>query len=137
MSNKPYTFASQTSVSAGQSRTDIEKLLGKHKATHIGYASTPGSATLGFQINGRMVRFVVPMPDKDREAQKHRSRWRALMLCVKAKLESVAAGIETFDEAFLANVVMPDGKTLGEHALPHIVAAYQGGKMPPLLTFGG
>ncbi len=132
-----YTFASQTKVSAGQSRSDIEKLLAKHKATHIGYASTPGFATLGFQIGGRMVRFKVPMPDQATAPQKHRSRWRALMLCVKAKLESVAAGIETFEEAFLANVVMPDGKTLGEHALPQIANAYREGKMPPMLTFGG
>lgn len=130
-------FAAETKVSAAQTRADIEKLLGKHKATHIGYASQPGRATLGFQIDGRMVRFSLDMPDPDQKAQKYRSRWRAVLLCVKAKLESVAAGIETFDEAFLANVVMPDGKTLGEHALPHVERAYREGKMPPLLSFSG
>jgi hypothetical protein len=130
-------FAAETKVSASQSRADIERLLMKHKATHIGYASQPGRAILGFQIAGRMVRFSLEMPDPDAKPQKYRSRWRAMLLCVKAKLESVAANIETFDEAFLANVVMPDGKTLAEHAIPHVEAAYKSGTMPPLLTFGG
>lgn len=130
-------FAAETKVTAEQSRMDIERLLTKHQATHIGYASQPGRATLGFQIAGRMVRFSLEMPDPATKPQKFRSRWRAMLLCVKAKLESVSAGIETFDEAFLANVVMPDGKTLAEHAIPHVKRAYESGVMPQLLTFGG
>lgn len=133
----PYTFASETKVPAGQTRAEIEKLLARYKATHIGYMSGPERAVLAFRLNERMVRFTVPMPDESKMPQKFRSRWRALLLCVKAKLESVTAGIETFDEAFMPHVVMPDGKTLGEHALPQIESAYKQGKMPPMLSFGG
>ena len=62
-----------------------------------------------------------------------RQRWRALALVIKAKLEAVETGITGFDEEFLAHVVMPDGKTVGDHLLPQVDAAYKSGKMPALL----
>jgi hypothetical protein len=67
-------------------------------------------------------------------AQRHRrERWRALLLCVKAKLESVSSKIETFEEAFLAHVVMPDGRTVHEHTAPRIAEIAKGGELKPLL----
>jgi hypothetical protein len=60
-----------------------------------------------------------------------------LLLCIKAKLESVEAKIETFEEAFLAHVVLPDGETVGEHALPAVAAIYKGGQLRPLLPAPG
>jgi hypothetical protein len=62
-----------------------------------------------------------------------RSRWRALFLCIKAKLESIESGIETFEDAFLAHIQMPDGKTVAEHVKPNIAIAYQTNPMQPLL----
>ncbi len=62
-----------------------------------------------------------------------RSRWRALFLCIKAKLESIESGIETFEDAFLAHIQMPDGHTVAEHVRPRIAAAYETGTMQPLL----
>ena len=59
--------------------------------------------------------------------------WRALALSIKAKLVGVDDGIETFEQAFMAHVVMPDGLTLGDHVTPKIAAAYESGKMPALL----
>jgi hypothetical protein len=59
------------------------------------------------------------------------------LLCIKAKLEAVEAKIETFEEAFLAHVVLPDGKTVGEHALPAVAAIYKGGQLSPLLPAPG
>ena len=81
------------------------------------------------------MRFDLPLPDGDspRDQQVQRQRWRALLFCIKAKLESVEAKIETFEEAFLAHVVLPDGKTVGEHALPAVAAIYKGGQLTPLL----
>jgi hypothetical protein len=49
----------------------------------------------------------------------------------------VEAKIETFEEAFLAHVVLPDGKTVGEHALPAVAAIYKGGQLTPLLPKPG
>ncbi|WP_210205670.1 hypothetical protein [Pseudaminobacter salicylatoxidans] len=62
-----------------------------------------------------------------------RSRWRALYLCIKAKLESIDSGIETFEDAFLAHIQMPDGHSVSEHVLPRIAAAYAGEPLQPLL----
>src|SRR5262245_44396717 len=63
-----------------------------------------------------------------------RQRWRALALAIKAKLEAVESGIATFEEEFLAYVVMPDGQTVGQHVLPNVERAYSTGQMPPLLS---
>lgn len=62
-----------------------------------------------------------------------RQRWRALALVIKAKLEAVESGITTFEEEFLAHIVMPDGMTVGNHVRPTIQAWYSGGQMRPLL----
>ncbi|WP_210386043.1 hypothetical protein [Phyllobacterium sp. SYP-B3895] len=62
-----------------------------------------------------------------------RSRWRALLLSIKAKLESVEAGIETFEDAFLAHIQMPDGLSVSEHVRPRIATAYETNSMQPLL----
>ncbi len=62
-----------------------------------------------------------------------KQRWRALLLRIKAKLESVASNIETFGGAFLAHVVMPDNRTVYEHTAPRIAQIAKGGEMQPLL----
>lgn len=62
-----------------------------------------------------------------------RQRWRALALVIKAKLEAVECGISTIEREFLANVVMPDGSTVGDVIEEQIANAYLTGKMPPLL----
>jgi hypothetical protein len=59
-----------------------------------------------------------------------RQRWRALALVVKAKLEAVEAGISTFEEEFMAHLILPSGHTVGSYALPRLRAALESGKMP-------
>jgi hypothetical protein len=53
-------------------------------------------------------------------------------LSIKAKLYSVECGIEQFDSAFMAQVVMPNGKTMEELAVPMIKQAYERGTMPDM-----
>lgn len=64
--------------------------------------------------------------------QEERTKWRALLLTIKAKLVSVENGVESFEEAFLAHLVLPGGETVGQKALPHIREAVETGKMQPL-----
>ena len=130
-------FAARTKVSAGQSRNEIEATLTKYGADTFGYANKPGEVSIGFRLKGRMVRFTINVPDQTAQPQAHRQRWRALLLCIKAKLETVESGIEEFDEAFMAHIVLPNGATMAEYALPQLREAYQTGKQPPLLTFNG
>ena len=128
-------YAETTKVAPEKTRQEIEKLLAKHGAQSFAYASAPGRATVMFEAFERRIKFVVPLPKpSDRGAEQAlRSRWRGLLLCIKAKLESVESRIESFDEAFLAHVVMPDGQTVHEHVRGPIQIAYEGGEMPPLL----
>jgi hypothetical protein len=88
-----------------------------------------------FEAHERRLRFDLPLAEgKTDEAERlRRQQWRALLLCIKAKLEAVASGIETFEEAFLAHVVMPDGRTVYEHTAPRIEQIAKGGELRPLL----
>jgi hypothetical protein len=43
------------------------------------------------------------------------------------------SNIELFEEAFMAQIIMPDGRTMSEWARPQIELAYRTGKMPPLM----
>ena len=60
-----------------------------------------------------------------------RAKWRRLLLCIRAKLEAVDNEIESFEEAFLAQLLLPDGSTVAERALPAIGQMYETGTLPP------
>ena len=102
----------------------------------------------------RQIRFILPLPSKDEKQfwytperrnkrsdeqayaaweQACRSKWRSLFLIIKAKLEAVESGISTVEREFFYDIVLPDGKTVGEWMAPQLEAAYESGKMPPLL----
>lgn len=57
-----------------------------------------------------------------------RQRWRALALAIKAKLEAVECGITSFEEEFLAHLVIPGqgGKTVGQLMLQRVEDSYAG-----------
>lgn len=132
-------YAEGTVVPADRSRNDIERMLTKFGADQFGYGWHGENAVIVFRAHGRHIRFVLPMPhemkDGPKKEQEIRRRWRALALCIKAKLESAHTGIETFEDSFMAQTVMPNGQTMTEHVLPLLAQAYQSGKMPPLLPF--
>jgi hypothetical protein len=134
------TYANRTSVRPEKSRAEIERTLARYGATGFAYGTDTGRAMIGFQTKERRIRFLLPLVPPNRCTQLQaeqfvRSRWRALLLSIKAKLEAVQAGIESFDEAFMPHIVMPNGQTMAEHSIPYIKEAYSTGKMPPLLSF--
>lgn len=131
------SYAIKTKVPVDRSRTEIEQILRRYKADQFGSAidDEKHRAMVQFRCAKRLIRFEMELPTND---QKLRSRWRALVLAIKAKLESVDSGIETFEEAFLAHVVMPNGQTFGRVAIPQIQKAIEEGKMPTsLIEFHG
>ena len=132
-------YAERTRVNVDQTKIEIEKTLKRYGAKRFAFLDEEGRAVIMFEAHERRVRFDLSLVEGDRERDvvERRRRWRALLLCIKAKLESVLSNIETFEEAFLAHVVMPDGKTVAQHALEPIAVAYQGGKMQPLLPGPG
>lgn len=126
------SYAEKTIVSVDKSRLEIERILTRYKADQFATAidNDAHRAMVRFRCEKRIIRFEMDLPTQE---QKLRTRWRALCLTIKAKLESVASGIETFEEAFLAHVVMPDGSTFGDVAIPQIQQAIESGRMPSSL----
>lgn len=135
-------YAADTEVPVDRSRAEIERTLTKFGADQFGYASEQGYATIGFRANGRLIRFDLPLAQRGnmterQHAQAIRSAWRALALSIKAKVVAVDSGIVSFEQEFMPFTVMPDGKTVAQHALPAITAAYQGREQPRLLPHFG
>lgn len=126
-------YAEKTKVPVSQSKGDIEKLVNKYSAparADFGIMQRSGAVQIAFVLCGRNIMFRMMVPG---DPQEERSMWRALLLTVKGKLESAERGIETFEEAFLANIVMPDGRTVSETTIPAIEKHYNGRTDIPLL----
>lgn len=148
-------YADDTNVPVEKSRAEIEALLSRYGADQFASGWTETQAVIMFRCKGRHVRLVLPVPDKedfrrtpvravwrsDDEMRKAweqgcRQRWRALALCIKAKLEAVECEITTFEQEFLAHIVLPSGESVGAWLAPQLDAAYTNGAMPlglPLL----
>jgi hypothetical protein len=123
-------------VPADRTRLQIEDLMRKRGADQFFSGADRERAILAFRINGRHMRFSLPLQDC-RTQQHVMARWRALFLVIKAKLEAIDVGILTIEEAFLADTVLPDRHTVAEVMLPQIEGAYTSGTMPPLLPYFG
>lgn len=139
----PRRYAEDTTVTVEKSKAQIERLLMDWKATTFASMTGPLQAVIMFEMAERKIKFVVPLPQrqefdgrrKPQEAmeQATRSRWRALYLALRAKLEMAATGITSFEDEFLSHIVMPNGQTVGEMTRPRIAQAYQSGEVRPLL----
>ena len=129
------TYASRTTVPADKTRGEIERALTRYGAKNFAYFTETGRAVIVFVASDRRIRFDLPLPtgDSDKDEKAKRQKWRALLLCIKAKLEGVESKIETFEEAFLSHVVMIDGMTVYAHTRDAIATAYKSGEMTPLL----
>ena len=148
-------YGNQSKVTPKETRDQIEAVLERYGADGFQYAVDRRShrAAIAFRVHGRVVRLTVQMPDPEdaafattasgkKRTQRHRNtlddpmmkayervvrqRWRALLLIVRAKLEAILCGITTFDDEFLANIVIADGRTLGEWVAPQLEAACAG-----------
>lgn len=136
-------FAKGTTVLVSKTRGEIEALVEKYGASRFASgwqddADGALCAAISFAARGRLVRFKLRMPTREEtlavlrkkpsyrygrpadsaldiaQADEQRRRWRCLLLVLKAKLESIESGIETFDEAFLANIVTDGNLTIYE-----------------------
>lgn len=146
-------YAVGTSVPVEKSRAEIERLLSRHKCSKFlaGVDHEAHRATVQFQANNRIVKFDIALPDPrdpkwkrikgrymERSAvgvqkivdQEERSRWRALLLVIKAKLEAIESGIATFEDEFLAHTLLPNQQTVAEWVGPAVAQIYDTGRMP-------
>lgn len=145
-------YAERTTVAPEKTRAEIEMTLTRFGADAFMYGWNGDQAVIQFRYKHgnlyRQVRFVLPMPtesefrvgrnytvrtaaqQKAAWEQEIRRRWRSLLISIKAKLDAVESGIFTFDQEFLAHVVLPDGRTTGEWLAPQLEEAYEHGEMP-------
>lgn len=129
-------YAQKTTVSPEKTRLEIERTVTRYGATHFLIAQEPERATVMFRYDRWQVRFLLPLPQQDFSSRaKHdqtiRSRWRALLLIIKAKLEASQTEISSFEVEFMPHIVMHGGRTIGEQLLPELDQVCLTGK--PLL----
>lgn len=157
---EPRKYAQGTTVSARQSRAELEMLLDQHGATSFAVLVQPERSIVVYELHGRRVKQVVDYPNaadyetvivkghyfpRTRKPEtvkalveaEWRRRWRAQVLIVKAKLEIIASGGSTFEKEFLADTMLPNGDTVAEAMLPRIAEAYRSNAMPSLLLGSG
>ena len=137
-------FAETTTVAFEKSIAEIVGLVRKAGATQIGQMEGDSSFTIAFKLGDRLIKFVLPLaseykgPTKSGNGraidgatiseQRNRQKGRAFLLVIKAKLESVESGIETVEQAFLANVVTSGGLTVYERIAEPLALEYRTGQ---------
>jgi len=151
-------YASETTVSSERSQGEIKATLQRYGASKYAFFEEDTRSAIVFELADRRLRFDLPLPNRTADEfvyryyggkktndalpvhkqhvkweQACRQRWRALALAIKAKLEAVESGITTFEDEFLAHIVMPDGKTIGEHISPQIPELCATGRLPRLI----
>lgn len=149
-------YARDTEVSVDRSQAEIGKVLTRYGATQRMTAvdDETGRALVGFRIKEVTVRLETPLPrldafrttkrngkevertpEQQRRAyeQESRARWRVVGLLLKAKLEAVELGYSTVEREFMADVVLPGGKTVAETMGADLRTALAGGTVPNLL----
>jgi hypothetical protein len=122
-------------VPVDRTKIEIEMMLADYGASHFAYVVDPRGAMVIFEAQGQRLRFNVPLQEGagPKAVRSRNQRWRELLQCIKAKLDSVTSGIESFMEAFLAHVIVQDERTVYEHVASRIVQSAEGEVMKPLL----
>lgn len=147
-------FAEHTSVPVEKSRAEIESTLRRFGAERFISGWDQRLAVIGFVYRERSIRFELPLPDptekrfaftpagKSRRTdadrlkaweQGCRENWRALAAVIKAKLVAVETGITTFEQEFLAHIVLPGGETVGQFVIPKLGDVYHAANAQLLL----
>lgn len=132
-------YAEGTTVTVQNSQMEIARTLTRYGVESYSFGATPGWALVEFEHRHMPIRLRVPLPAKPPKEiaispgtgrkvnvwkaweQNVKEAWRALLLFIKAALESVDRGIVSVEQAFMAFLVTGDGQTLGEKALPAYV----------------
>lgn len=152
-------YAADTSVPMDRSIAEIRTTVRRYGATEFAHMEREAEAAIGFTMRGRRVLFRLAMPNPKDRAFTHtaakrqersaagaheaweqacRSRWRALALAIKAKLEAVEIGIVTFEDEFLASTIPPGSSiTFGEMVREDMRLSHERGELKPLLPYLG
>jgi len=163
-------YAKTTTISEEKSKAEIEQTIRRHvgRDAAFTYGTMPGKAAIQFSAYGREFKFELPLPtrieamEKARDKrslnmppshgrlecwldQEYRSRWRCMLLIIKAKFVAVEMKMElvetesekasVFEQEFLSRIVGAGGQTLYQA----ILEAKIGGQrlLPPVREGNG
>jgi hypothetical protein len=131
-------FAEDTRVPVATSQAQVKAMLQKAGATRTAVFEEPLNSSVAFQIGDGMYRITVPVdPSAKSAAQDEKRAWRLMGLLIKAKLEAVKEGASTIEREFLADMLLYNGRTVAETAMPEIERARVEGRMPKSLMLEG
>lgn len=150
-------YAASTTTTKQASLDELERILTKYSCTSFIAGTHEGQATIGFQVAGLNILMRIPLPNINENRFTHtptrgarnpktvhaahqtavRATWRALVLFVKAKLVGVDQGLTTIEQEFMPHVLLADGTTLFDTAIPAIRASYARGEVPALIPSPG
>jgi hypothetical protein len=149
----PARYAAGTDVPTDRSIAEVRRILRNYGATGFAFAEEEGRTAIGFAVHDRQVRFILPVPDADdpefvrtptgksRTAIARmaaydaavRQVYRIFVVVIKAKLAAVESNLISFEDEFLAFLVLPGGQTVGDVTRPRIAEAYATKQVPALL----
>lgn len=136
-------YAEKTQVPISRSRAHIEAELTKYGIEEYGIGVSRRGTGIIFKCDGKVYKMNVNEPnEKDFDTQQKleqakRSRWRLLLLCIKAKLNLIQSGQSSFEDEFLAYMALPDGSTVSDFMQqPENIERLQKSKMPKMLMSG-
>lgn len=124
-------FAENTKVTVEETILEIRKTVARYEGEQFVFGVAEDKIVVGFSKEGRQVRFSVKQDAQQPQSNKQQAR--ALLLVLKAKLEAVASGVAVFEDEFLANIVLPDGRLVSQEVRPRLADAYETGSAPALL----
>lgn len=147
-------YAAETQVSVERTQAEIQQLIISKKATRYATGYDAGRAIIMFEVQSRAIRIELKLPDpqdkkfkrspsgrqaynlhQQRRAweQACRSKWRSLLLILKAKFEALDSGISILDEEFLAWIVTSNNLTIGQQVIPEMKKSLEHKKAPKFL----
>lgn len=149
---EPRPYAADTKVPVAKTTAEIGALLERIGASQRGTMvdDEHNAAVVYFCLKGAQYRIDVPLPalerrqilksgpEIDRALRLHeqatRTRWRGVLLLLKAKIEAVRLGLSSYEKEFMPDMVLPNGMTVQE-AIPDLLK--NGWRGPLQLTEGG
>jgi hypothetical protein len=145
------TYAAKTDVPVSRSFDEIKRTLTRFGADGFGYVEMGNVVGITFQIKSLRVQMKMTLPDREQFArnsygnrrtasaidkdheQACRQKWRTVANGIKAKLALVDDGISTVEREFLADLVLPNGETVGERVIPELHESIRANELPPLM----
>jgi hypothetical protein len=140
-------YAEKTTVPVDRSKAEIERILKAHGSTGFAYLSNERVSEIQFIFRNNLYKISLIMPKKEEfiesprgrsrkdsiidrmHEQECRSRWRELLLLIKAKFIAIERGTRSVEQEFAADIVLPDNRTLYQH----LSKALEMGKLPRAL----